>query len=54
MMEWLGEPEMARRIEAAVSRALDCGVKTPDLGGRCGTADVTRAVCGYLMVEGSS
>jgi isocitrate/isopropylmalate dehydrogenase len=44
MMRWLGEPEMARRIEAAVQEALACGAKTPDLGGSCKTADVTRAV----------
>lgn len=49
MMEWLGEPEMARRIEAAVQRALEKGVKTPDLGGCSGTADVTQAVAGYLV-----
>jgi methanogen homoisocitrate dehydrogenase len=54
MMEWLGEPEMARRIEAAVQRALDSGVKTPDVGGSSGTADVTRAVAGYLMEKGGS
>ncbi len=52
MMEWLGEPEMARRIEAAVQRALEKGVKTPDLGGSSGTADVTQAVAGYLVKEG--
>jgi len=44
MMEWLGEPEKARCIEAAVQKALDCGARTPDLGGDWGTADVTRAV----------
>ena len=38
------ESEKARRIEAAVQKALACGAKTPDLGGDCGTADVTRAV----------
>ena len=52
MMEWLGEPEMARRIERAVACALEKGVKTPDLGGSSGTADVTRAVAGYLVEEG--
>jgi len=44
MMEWLGEPEKARLIEAAVQRALACGAKTPDLGGDCGTREVTEAV----------
>ena len=44
MMQWLGEPEKARRIEAAVQKALESGAKTPDLGGNFGTADVTRSV----------
>jgi len=48
MMEWLGEPETARRIEAAVAYALANGVKTPDLGGSSRTAEVTRAVSMYL------
>lgn len=44
MMEWLGEPETARRIEAAVQKALEGKARTPDLGGCCCTADVTAAV----------
>lgn len=44
MMEWLGEAEIARRIESAVQRALDEGVKTPELGGSYRTADVTGAI----------
>jgi len=48
MMQWLGEPEKARRIEAAVQKALAGGAKTPDLGGSAGTMDVTRAVVEYL------
>jgi methanogen homoisocitrate dehydrogenase len=44
MMEWMGETEMARRIEAAVQRALARGAKTPDLGGSSGTREVTEAV----------
>lgn len=54
MMEWLGELEMARRIEQAVAWALAQGVRTPDLGGSSGTADVTRAVSGCLKEEGGS
>jgi tartrate dehydrogenase/decarboxylase/D-malate dehydrogenase len=54
MMEWLGEPEMACRIERAITHALANGVKTPDLGGSSRTTDVTRAVAGYLMEEGGS
>jgi methanogen homoisocitrate dehydrogenase len=52
MMKWLGEPEIARRIELAVTWALAKGVRTPDLGGCSGTADVTQAVAGYLVEEG--
>ena len=44
MMQWLGEPEMADRIEKAVHSALAGGAKTPDLGGESSTEDVTRAV----------
>jgi len=47
---WLGEPEKARRIEAAVQKALSGGARTPDLGGSCKTADVTRAVVENLWI----
>jgi methanogen homoisocitrate dehydrogenase len=47
MVEWLGEPEKARLIEAAVQKAL-AAVKTPDLGGSSKTSDVTEAVIRYL------
>jgi len=53
MMRWLGEPEAASRIEEAVKRALAAGARTPDLGGRCSTSEVTGAVTGYLMAEES-
>jgi methanogen homoisocitrate dehydrogenase len=48
MMEWLGEAQMARRIETAVQWALERGRKTPDLGGSCRTKEVTAAVACYL------
>jgi methanogen homoisocitrate dehydrogenase len=51
MMEWLGEIEMARRIEQAVQRALAGGARTPDLGGSYGTADVTRAVVENIRIH---
>jgi methanogen homoisocitrate dehydrogenase len=44
MMEWLGDVKVARRIEAAVSRTLAKGVRTPDLGGAGRTSDVTESV----------
>ncbi len=53
MMRWLGELEAAGRMEEAVKRALSAGVRTPDLGGRCSTSEVTGAVAGYLMAKES-
>lgn len=48
MMEWLGSPEMAKRIEKAVLLSLADGRETPDLGGSCSTAEVTKAVIEHL------
>lgn len=41
------EPE-AKRIEDAVSKVLDAGVCTPDLGGTAGTGDVGDAIVAAL------
>ncbi len=38
----------AAAVESAVDRALAEGLRTPDLGGRVGTAEATRAVLAYL------
>jgi 3-isopropylmalate dehydrogenase len=40
----LGREEPAARIESAVDRALDAGLRTGDLGGTATTADATSAV----------
>lgn len=48
MMEWMGETEKATGIEAAVQWALDNEIKTPDIGGRCSTEEVTNALTRYL------
>jgi methanogen homoisocitrate dehydrogenase len=48
MMDWLGEKEMARKIEAAVQNSLDQGITTPDLGGCHATTKVTEAIVNYL------
>jgi methanogen homoisocitrate dehydrogenase len=48
MMEWLGDPKIACRIEEAVQQTLMQGIATPDLGGSCKTEDVTRAVAANL------
>lgn len=48
MIQWLGDIKTAGQIEAAVQKALERGVRTPDLGGRSKTLEVTDAVKGYL------
>ena len=40
--------EAAQRVERAVTRALDGGLRTPDLGGDCNTAQMTQAVINFL------
>ncbi len=40
----LDQPKAAERIEAALAAALSDGVRTPDLGGTDGTAQMTQAV----------
>ncbi len=40
----LGHPEIAGAIEQGVSVALEAGFRTPDLGGKKSTEEVTRAV----------
>lgn len=44
MLDWLGQPESATSIRAAVERALAEGNVTPDLGGRLTTEDMTNNV----------
>jgi len=44
----LGLAEQATAIESAVEKALEEGLRTPDLGGRAGTVAATEAVLGRL------
>jgi len=44
----LGAEAEAAAIESAVDRALDGGLRTPDLGGSAGTAEATAAVLAHL------
>jgi 3-isopropylmalate dehydrogenase len=55
MLDWLAEKhghapaaEAAQRIEAAVDRAFDRGIRPPDLGGGDGTREVASAVLATL------
>ena len=45
LLDAFNEPEKARLIEQSVSRVLESGVRTRDIGGEASTDDVTRAVC---------
>ena len=44
MLEHLGHPEPARRLESAVKATLAAGVRTPDVGGKSSTRDVANAI----------
>ncbi len=49
MLEWLGEDDKAKRIEASVSRVKEEGkVRTQDMGGNASTMDMTKASMLYL------
>ena len=49
MLDWFGEKEAAEAIERSVGRVLEEGsARTPDLGGRSTTSDVTDAVLAKL------
>jgi tartrate dehydrogenase/decarboxylase/D-malate dehydrogenase len=48
MLEHLGEAGSAARLMQAIEAVTARKIFTPDLGGRARTADVTRAVCGFL------
>jgi 3-isopropylmalate dehydrogenase len=45
----LGMQDEAAALESAVDRALDAGLRTPDLGGTATTAEATRAVLSQLQ-----
>ena len=45
MLEHLGEKEAATQLMNAIERVTASGVRTPDLGGKATTKEVTAAVC---------
>jgi tartrate dehydrogenase/decarboxylase/D-malate dehydrogenase len=45
MLEHLGEKDAALRLMKAVERVTASGLRTPDLGGKFTTREVTSAVC---------
>jgi 3-isopropylmalate dehydrogenase len=53
MLEWLGEPRMAEaaaELRDAVDEAFATGLRTPDIGGSHGTAEVARRVIEAMSV----
>jgi len=44
MLDNLGHPQAARRLEAAVATVLEAGPTTRDLGGAAGTREVARSL----------
>jgi tartrate dehydrogenase/decarboxylase / D-malate dehydrogenase len=48
MLDWLGEPQAARAIRAAVERTFAAGHLTPDLGGSLSTSQLTDRIVGEV------
>ncbi|CAN5335963.1 tartrate dehydrogenase [soil metagenome] len=48
MLDHLGEPTAAKQLMAAIETVTLRGPRTPDLGGKGTTADVTKAVCAAI------
>jgi isocitrate/isopropylmalate dehydrogenase len=49
MLDWLGETEKGRNLEAAVASViLEGKVRTYDMGGNAGTLDLARAIAGRI------
>jgi len=49
MLSWLGQEEMAGRIDEAVMWAIESGFVTPDIGGVFTTEEVTRRIAAHLQ-----
>jgi len=49
MLEHIGEPEAAKRLDEAIDQTLISGPLTPDLGGKAGTQEFTDAVIKNLL-----
>ena len=51
MLEHLGLPEQATRLQAAIEATTTAGVLTRDLGGTASTGDVTKALIDALSTR---
>lgn len=48
MLDWLGKTTEATLVENAVDSVLRAGITTPDMGGTCNTADMTKAIIEHI------
>lgn len=48
MLDFMGYPDIGSLILNAIEDTLESGIKTPDLGGRSTTAEVTEAIISHL------
>ncbi|MCL6445901.1 MAG: tartrate dehydrogenase [Alicyclobacillus sp.] len=51
MLDFIGEQELGNVLLNAIERVLEDGIKTPDLGGRATTQDVTQAIIHELRTK---
>lgn len=51
MMRWLGHEAAAESLLECVENVCEAGIKTPDLGGKATTKEVTHAVCREIERE---
>lgn len=53
MLDWLGESEASSTLMKSVENVCASGIKTPDLGGKATTKEVTAAVIADIRQGGS-
>jgi methanogen homoisocitrate dehydrogenase len=49
LLDWAGERNKAILLDKAVKKTIENGVKTPDLGGRNSTKEVTQSIINFLL-----
>ncbi len=51
MLDFMGYPEIGSVMLSAIEKTLESGIKTPDIGGKSTTQEVTEAIISH-MYEG--
>ncbi|WP_041088135.1 tartrate dehydrogenase [Jeotgalibacillus soli] len=52
MLDHFGEEELGRELLTIIEDATEAGIKTPDIGGRSTTAEVTEEICSRIRKKG--